>query len=186
MAASCGLGEQTRANDAEVQEALRLAKILPEHDPNVDIQEEVCDDLCIREATARVVRSQLPSRALAMGPVHVAGSTAGRASWGSVGLTYHGHSSAAGQGNTYDVVLHPYEFEVGAAAAQIALPGRAEQVYGRLVQFALASVVTTTTMEPPAVESIQASGAAEGGRGEGGGLGKSSGVVFFFLESRRR
>ena len=105
---------------------------------------------------------QLPSGAFELGQIL---STSGLISSGSVGdvqLSWHEYSAsrfgeASGPAVTYDLSLVPFEYLLGVAAPQIALPGRSGLVRNYLLEYLIVQD-TTTTLSPASMETIDAGG----------------------------
>ena len=137
FAAACG-------NESEVQDA------------SVKRQEE------LQMMPAAPPSMQLPSNLIHMGEIL---ATSGLISSGSVGdirLTWHEFSASRFGDSTmaavkYDISVLPFEYVLGIAAPQIALPGRASLVRSFLLEFMVFSD-TTTSLAPASMETVDADG----------------------------
>ncbi|CAE7337395.1 unnamed protein product [Symbiodinium pilosum] len=116
----------------------------------------------LEDKLAAAATLQLPSGAFELGQIL---STSGLISSGSVGdvqLSWHEYSAsrfgeASGPAVTYDLSLVPFEYMLGAAAPQIALPGRSSLVRNYLLEYLIVQD-TTTTLSPASMETIDAGG----------------------------
>lgn len=105
---------------------------------------------------------QLPSGLIPMGEIL---ATSGLISSGSVGdirLSWHEFSASRFGDSTmaavrYDISVLPFEYVLGIAAPQIALPGRAALVRSFLLEFMVFSD-TTTSLSPASMETVDAGG----------------------------
>jgi len=105
---------------------------------------------------------QLPSGTFQLGQILATSGLISSGSVGDVQLSWHEYSASrfgetSGPAVTYDISLMPFEYMLGAAASQIALPGRSGLVRNYLLDYLIVQD-TTTTLSPASMETIDAGG----------------------------
>ncbi|CAK8985770.1 unnamed protein product [Durusdinium trenchii] len=105
---------------------------------------------------------QLPSGLIHIGEILATAGLISSASLGDIRLSWHEYTASRFGDSTmaavkYDISVLPFEYFLGVAAPQIALPGRAALVRSFLLQFMVFSD-TTTSLSPASMETVDAGG----------------------------
>ena len=105
---------------------------------------------------------QLPSGMIPMGEVLATAGLISSGSLGDIRLAWHEFTASRFGDSTmaavkYDISILPFEYFLGVAAPQIALPGRAALVRSFLLQFMVFSD-TTTSLSPASMETVDVGG----------------------------
>ena len=105
---------------------------------------------------------QLPSAQIELGQILATSGLISQGSVGDVRLSWHEYTTSRtgadnGAAVIYDVSVLPFEYILGAAAPQIAMPGRSNLVRSYLLDF-LVFQDTTTSLSPASMETVDAGG----------------------------